>query len=146
MSKEQIPVHIKIDTEIEDTNGNENITRTEHGSYIHKGHIHMIKYDEQMEDLGEVYTTIVIQEDRISIKREGQLQMHQVFRIGHSTECVYTHPYGKFRMETTTHRMQFIKGIGNKSGKLYINYDVMLNDQEPRRHVFELQFQEEEEA
>ncbi|RPF54056.1 DUF1934 domain-containing protein [Aquisalibacillus elongatus] len=143
-NKETIPVYIKIDTEIVDDNGNENITKSENGSYIYKGHIHMVKYEEEFEDLGTVYTTIVIQDDRISIKREGPLQMHQVFRIGASTECVYYHPYGKFRMETTTHRMQFIKGYGNRSGKVFLNYDVVLNDQEPRRHIFELQFQEED--
>ncbi|GEL77312.1 DUF1934 domain-containing protein [Tenuibacillus multivorans] len=144
MASHTIPINIKIDTEIEDENGNESISKTEKGSYVHKGNIHMIKYDEQMEDLGFVVTTIVIQDDRISVKREGPLQMHQVFRIGASTECVYYHPYGKFRMETTTHRMQFVKGIGNRSGKIYMNYDVTLNDQEPRRHVFELHFQEED--
>lgn len=144
LSSNQIPVHIKIDTEIvDDEHGNESITRTEHGTYIHRGKVHMIKYNEEMEDLGDVNTTIVIQDDRVSIKREGSLQMHQVFRIGSSTECVYHHPFGKFRMETTTHHMQFIKGIGNRSGKIYLNYDVVLNDQEPRRHKFELHFQEE---
>ncbi len=144
LSNETIPVHIKIETEIvDDQNGNENISRTENGSYVHRGKVHMIKYKEEMEDLGLVHTTIVIQDDRVSIKREGSLQMHQVFRIGSSTECVYHHPYGKFRMETTTHHMQFVKGIGNRSGRIYLNYDVALNDQEPRRHTFELHFQEE---
>lgn len=103
----------------------------------------MIQYEEEMEDLGNVATTIVVQDDRVSIKREGSLQMHQVFRIGSSTECVYHHPFGKFRMETTTHHMQFVKGIGNRSGRIYLNYDVVLNEQEPRRHTFELHFQEE---
>lgn len=144
MSGETINVEINIYTEIEDENGKEAISQSEKGTYIHKDGIHMIKYVEDMDGAGPINTSVIVYHDRIIVKRKGAVKMHQIFKIGVSTEAVYHHPYGMFRMETTTHRMEFIKGIGNRSGRIYLSYDVILNDFEPRSHVFELEFQEEE--
>ncbi|MGM8214943.1 DUF1934 domain-containing protein [Bacillaceae bacterium W0354] len=144
MSNETLNVNINIYTEIEDENGSEAINRMEKGTFIQKGGVHVIKYDEDIEEVGLVNTTVVIYDDRITVKREGALKMHQIFKIGQNTESTYRHPYGMFRMETTTHRMEYLKGIGNRSGRIFIVYDVVLNEQEPRTHIFELQFQEED--
>ena len=142
MSNKLLNIEINIYTEIEDEGGSEIIHKTERGTLSRGNDIHMIKYEEDMEGAGLVLTTIIIYDDRITLKRTGAVRMHQVFKIGAPTESVYQHPYGSFRMETTTHRMEYLKGIKNKSGRLLMIYDVILNDQEPRNHTFELQFEE----
>ncbi|WP_188207646.1 DUF1934 domain-containing protein [Alkalibacillus aidingensis] len=145
MSSESLNVKITVDTEIKDPNGmKESINRQESGSYTRKGQLHLIKYNEQMDEVGVVQTTLIITDDRVTLKREGPIKLHQVFKIGSKTESVYRHPYGQFRMETTTHRMEYFKGEGNRSGKIFLKYDVSLNDDEPRKHILHLAFHEED--
>ena len=48
------------------------------------------------------------------------------------------------KLKRTRSAWNLIKGIGNRSGRIYLSYDVILNDFEPRSHVFQLEFQEEE--
>ncbi|WP_411954108.1 DUF1934 domain-containing protein [Alkalibacillus sp. S2W] len=145
MTNQALTVDITVDTEIKDPNGaDEWIQREEKGSYIQRGGVHLLKYNENMDGAGTVKTSMIITDDKITLKREGAIKMHQVFRIGTSTETVYRHPYGHFRMETTTNRMEYIKGTENRCGKIYLNYHVALNDDEPREHIFELNFAEED--
>ncbi|TSJ67977.1 DUF1934 domain-containing protein [Allobacillus sp. SKP2-8] len=139
-----IRVDIEVNTEIIDENGEETIQKQEKGVYSHKNDLHVIKYDEQMDDFGKVKTTLIIQQEKIVLKREGTLKLHQIFRIGNKTEALYTHPYGSFRLETSTHRMEFYKGMNKRSGRVFIDYDVVINDQEPRRHTLQVKFQEED--
>ena len=139
-----IRVDIEVNTEIIDENGEETIQKQEKGIYSHKNDWHVIKYDEQMDDFGKVKTTLIIQQEKIVLKREGTLKLHQIFRIGNKTEALYTHPYGSFRLETSTHRMEFYKGMNKRSGRVFIDYDVVINDQEPRRHTLQVKFQEED--
>lgn len=139
-----IRVDIEVNTEIIDENGEETIQKQEKGIYSHKNDLHVIKYDEQMDDFGKVKTTLIIQQEKIVLKREGTLKLHQIFRIGNKTEALYTHPYGSFRLETSTHRMEFYKGMNKRSGRVFIDYDVVINDQEPRRHTLQVKFQEED--
>ncbi|WP_027965167.1 DUF1934 domain-containing protein [Halalkalibacillus halophilus] len=145
LQDKMINVEIQVGTGITDPNGvDESISRKEKGSYLRKGNLHLLKYNEEIEGFGEIITTFIIQDNKITLKREGAVKMHQVFRIGKSTECVYRHPHGQFRMETTTHQMKYLKGQENKSGKLFVEYDVSLNEDEPRLHQLELEFYEEE--
>ena len=139
-----IRVDIEVNTEIIDENGEETIQKQEKGIYSHKNDLHVIKYDEQMDDFGKVKTTLIIQQEKIVLKREGTLKLHQIFRIGNKTEALYTHKYGSFRLETSTHRMEFYKGMNKRSGRVFIDYDVVINDQEPRRHTLQVKFQEED--
>lgn len=139
-----IRVDIEVNTEIIDENGEETIQKQEKGIYSHKNDLHVIKYDEQMDDFGKVKTTLIIQQEKIVLKREGTLKLHQIFRIGNKTEALYTHPYGSFRLETSTHWMEFYKGMNKRSGRVFIDYDVVINDQEPRRHTLQVKFQEED--
>ena len=139
-----IRVDIEVNTEIIDENGEETIQKQEKGIYSNKNDLHVIKYDEQMDDFGKVKTTLIIQQEKIVLKREGTLKLHQIFRIGNKTEALYTHPYGSFRLETSTHRMEFYKGMNKRSGRVFIDYDVVINDQEPRRHTLQVKFQEED--
>ena len=139
-----IRVDLGVNTEIIDENGEETIQKQEKGIYSHKNDLHVIKYDEQMDDFGKVKTTLIIQQEKIVLKREGTLKLHQIFRIGNKTEALYTHPYGSFRLETSTHRMEFYKGMNKRSGRVFIDYDVVINDQEPRRHTLQVKFQEED--
>ena len=103
----------------------------------------MLRFAEQMDDLEAVETSIIVQDDKITIKRDGAVRMNQIFRIGQETESVYHHPYGSMRMTTTTYRMEFAKGLQNRSGRLYIVYEVALNEEDPRFHWLELSFQVE---
>ncbi|MDV2583140.1 DUF1934 domain-containing protein [Alkalibacillus haloalkaliphilus] len=145
MSNQVLNVDISVDTEIKDPNGTEEvISRQEKGSYIQRGSLHLIKYKEEMEEVGVVHTTVIITGEKITLKREGPVKMHQVFRIGANTESIYRHPYGQFRMETRTNRMEYYKGEGNRSGKIFIQYDVVLNEDEPREHTLEMKFKEED--
>ncbi|PKR77174.1 hypothetical protein CEY16_10560 [Halalkalibacillus sediminis] len=144
MQDQMIDVSIQIKTEIKDENGEETITRKENGQYVHKEGFHVLKYEEHIEEIGDVSTTLIIQDSKITLKREGAIKMQQIFRIGKHTESVYYHPYGSFRMETETYRMEFHKSIDNKMGKLFIVYDVIMNEEEPRNYTLAVEFEEED--
>lgn len=69
-----IRVDIEVNTEIIDENGEETIQKQEKGIYSHKNDLHVIKYDEQMDDFGKVKTTLIIQQEKNRLEKRRHIE------------------------------------------------------------------------
>ncbi|WP_163969467.1 DUF1934 domain-containing protein [Oceanobacillus halotolerans] len=136
-------VHIELNTTIEDDGQTEQNTLKEKGYFYQKGNIHVLTYDEKIDE-AVIKTMITIQQDKVSIKRTGMLSMHQQFHKNQLTENVYQHPHGNIHMETYTKTIDYQALTATQTGQLQLRYHVKLNGQQERKHELRLWFTEEE--
>jgi uncharacterized beta-barrel protein YwiB (DUF1934 family) len=109
--------------------GEETITTlTHHAGGTAKGASFFVRYREQMEDGGETTAVLRVEEDEVSLLRQGSVQMKQVFRKGAGTRGMYTTPYGAFQMDTHTRLLRIERKDGVPS-RVVIAYQMWLNEQ-----------------
>jgi uncharacterized beta-barrel protein YwiB (DUF1934 family) len=83
------------------------ITNTAFGEYDYCNGKHYIRYDEYMENQKDlVRNIIIIEKDRIRIKRKGAVIAVMVFDMRESAPTVYKTPYGILNFNICTTRMQ----------------------------------------
>lgn len=142
MSNKAKEVTIHINTTIEDNGMMEHYETKARGRLFIRGNRHVLQFttSELDEPTNNLYT---IQEDAVSIKRSGAVDMFQKFLKNQITENVYKHPHGMIHMETMTDHLVHL--TSDKTGRLHITYEVKLNGQEKRNHSLQLVYKEEEE-
>nr|WP_246277157.1 DUF1934 family protein [Neobacillus endophyticus] len=121
MTNNEIPVKVIVKTTIDDQ---ETMELVVFGSYIQKGQVGYLKYEEVMEE-GEVRTIVKLSEDEILILRGGAVNMRLPFQrnkrmIGH-----YELPFAVFETTTWVKSMEF--SFENGSGLVDILYDFFLD-------------------
>ncbi|WP_181347763.1 DUF1934 domain-containing protein [Thalassobacillus sp. CUG 92003] len=144
MSAIQTPVQVYLKTEIRDEDQHETVEMSEPGRFYARGNTEVIKYREHPEDGEPVDTMITIQPEKVSIKRSGGVQMHQTFRREMETENAYHHPYGVFHMQTRTDAIEYRSINEADTGRLFINYQLTLNQDVTQRHRLTLTLERED--
>ncbi len=134
-------VAIEIRTVIEDDGEKELTITKQKGNYIKKEQTEVITFVEKTQDFAEVKSLITIQPDKINLKRSGSITMNQQFVEGSTSECLYRHPYGAFRMEITTESIK--REVIGEENKIIIIYEIELDDGHIRNHHLTLTFTEE---
>lgn len=137
-------VFIELHTTIDDNGQMEYNTIKNAGLFYKKGNLDVLTFEESTEDNAKVKNLITIQEDKVSVKRSGNITMNQQFRPNQTTENVFKHPHGKIKMETSTDTITYQSLTGNEKGRLTISYTVKLNGQEERKHELALTYKEED--
>lgn len=137
-------VTIKLNTIIEDNGQKEYYKTNEIGTYVTKGNISVLAFDETIENNENVHNVITIHPNKVTIKRTGAISMTQQFRINQKTESQLTHSFGRMGLETTTKKLKFELLPDQKKGKLVIYYSLKINGQTKRNHQLKLYFKEEE--
>ncbi|UFT98980.1 DUF1934 domain-containing protein [Radiobacillus kanasensis] len=139
-------VQIKLITEIFQK-GNKEVTKVEEsGTLFQREDSSILTFTERYEDQeDDVQALITISPERVSVKRTGAVDMHQIFKKKQTTENVYRHAYGTIHMETFTDQITFRDLSQSKTGQLFISYLTKLNGEESRRHRLTLSFKEEKE-
>ncbi|SDK15976.1 DUF1934 domain-containing protein [Sediminibacillus albus] len=135
-------VQIKLTTEIFDRGRKDVSVIQETGSYYQKGKTSVLTFTEHKDEGGDVQSMITIQPEKVSVKRTGAVDMHQIFRKKHITENVYRHEFGTIHMETHTDQITFQQLQERKKGELFISYTTKLNGEGERRHRLTLGFQQ----
>lgn len=136
-------VMIELQTTIEEHGTEETITVKEQGRLYTKDHLHMIQYDEELENQVKVKNMITIQRNKVSIRRSGDVKMNQLFREGKRSENIYQHPHGRMHMDTFTKSINYQPFDQTTEGKLSIHYTVKLNGQPARTHWLTLTLTEQ---
>lgn len=134
-------VAIEIRTVIEDDGEKELTISKQKGNYIKKGQTEVITFVEKTKDFAEVKSLITIHPDKVNLKRSGSITMNQQFVEGSTSECLYRHPYGAFRMEITTESIR--REEVDEENKIIIVYDIKLDDGQIRHHHLTLTYTEE---
>lgn len=142
MEGQQVPVSIRLVTEIRELDEKAVTVVEETGSLIQKGKFTVLTFTEHQEDQPNIDAFITITDDKVSIKRTGAVDMHQQFKKKQQTENMYRHALGIIHMETYTDQVIFEKQNNQLKGKLFISYTTKLNGEGNRRHRLTLTFEE----
>ncbi|GBF12498.1 DUF1934 domain-containing protein [Tepidibacillus infernus] len=105
-----------------------------------------LRYEEQLEDLGKTATIVQWKEAEkdspvVTIIRQGDVSMKQVFEKGKTWSNAYLSPYGRLELEMITHQVKIEKEW--LKGKIYLSYDVYIDQQKIGHYQVEIEYQEE---
>ncbi|UOQ94992.1 DUF1934 domain-containing protein [Halobacillus shinanisalinarum] len=139
-------VKLKLITEIRDVDRKEEMTLSEPGKFYTRDETEVLTFTEHPEEGEPVNTMVTIKPDHISIKRTGAVDMRQVFQRKRETENIYRHTYGDFHMRTWTDQIEYRSLTEASQGRLFISYQMTLNDDVTQRHRLTLIFEEERES
>ncbi|ASN04029.1 DUF1934 domain-containing protein [Virgibacillus necropolis] len=126
------------------TDGSETEKVTTHftGDFYRRNNVDVITFQEKNDQLS-IKNLITIQDDKVSIKRTGDIKMYQQFRVNQPTENVYKHSHVTIHMETYTHKLGYQPLNSSGTGRLSIAFTVKLNGQEERNHQLTLLMKED---
>ena len=135
-------IAIELRTVIDDQGEKELSIIKQVGIYVKKENIEVISFIEKTNEFGDVENLITIRPNKINIKRSGKVSMNQQFIKGKETECLYRHPYGTFLLEIMTKSITHQSLADDQEGKVIIQYDVKVNEEESRNHHLTLTYTE----
>ncbi|MGE7273679.1 DUF1934 domain-containing protein [Brevibacillus panacihumi] len=119
--------------------GNEEETIHDYtGRCVKKENAWYLTYREQMEGIGEVGTTLRLEEKSVTLVRQGQVSSRQQFEKGKSTHSVYRSPYGPFDMETHTNKLR-IQVQDGMPRNVEIAYQLWMSGQYAGEHRLQIQ-------
>lgn len=140
MSKRQEKIKLVLKTTIKDQGQVEKNVVKATGTLFQRPTMDVLIYDEKTKEGATVNNLLTINEEQVTIKRSGPVNMHQQFIKNQTTESIYKHPHGLIHMETFTKEISYIR----RKGWLEIAYTVSLNGQEKRQHFLTLTFDKED--
>jgi len=98
------------------------------GRAVAKGSAYYFTYKEELEGAGEVSTILKVEDLKVSLIRQGSVQMKQQFEKGKSYESTYTGSFGMMRMETHTRQLRITQANG-RPDLLAVNYQLWMGEQ-----------------
>ncbi|TLS36681.1 DUF1934 domain-containing protein [Pseudalkalibacillus caeni] len=129
----EVQVNLELDTVIGHGRDKEKTNLKTSGSVFQKSNATYIKYDEHLE-AGKVSNVVKITGTQVTVIRRGAVSMRQTFEQGKTTESVYQSPFGALQMEAKTTQVSFEWDEQNRSGKLSLDYQLSLQQEQPRHH------------
>jgi len=139
-----VEVDIKLKTRIVHANGEEEILSNQlRGTLYEKGDEFFLRYQEYMgQDLGITWTTIRWNrktESNVTILRQGDIKMKQVFDKNKVNLAQYHSPYGILDMKTITHELVIANCIPT-SGRIELHYQLSINHQGVSEYWLEVEY------
>lgn len=74
--------------------------------------------------LGDTVTTLLLEEGRATLTREGETAARMVFQVGEPYACRYATAYGELSMTVTTLRLDW--ALDEAGGKVFLIYKLKL--------------------
>nr|WP_321202566.1 DUF1934 domain-containing protein [Cytobacillus horneckiae] len=139
---EQVPVKIKVKTDIRNGKDKETFELTAFGRYYKKDSARFLQYEEAMED-GLVKTIVKISEQDGLILRSGSVKMRLPFRMNKSLRGSYETPYGVFEMMTLTKRMVHSFEEDKSMGSIDLLYELKMQGSRAGTYHLAITFEEE---
>src|SRR5690606_27043141 len=124
---EQVPVKIKVKTDIRNGNDKETYELIAFGRYYKKENTRLLQYDEAMEE-GTVKTTIKLTEEEGLILRNGAVKMRLPFKRNKKQTGSYHTPYGILEMGTLTKSLDHQFDEKTNSGMIEFLYELKIQD------------------
>src|SRR5690625_1833168 len=142
MKLDKKDIAVELRTVIDDQGEKELSIIKQMGKYTRKKALEVISFAENTQDFGIINNFITVQPRKVNIKRSGSIKMYHQFMENKRSECVYRHPYGSFFMEIYTKSIFHQQIKIKQQGKVIIEYDAKLNDQQTRHHHLTLTYME----
>ncbi|WP_232322369.1 DUF1934 domain-containing protein [Brevibacillus parabrevis] len=108
------------------------------GKLVQKASAWYLTYKEQLEDAGEVSTTLKLTDSAVTLVRQGVVSTRQHFEKGASTHSTYQSPYGPFAMETHTSKLR-IRYAEDAPVQVEIFYQTWMNEQYAGEHELKME-------
>ncbi|MEH7343257.1 DUF1934 domain-containing protein [Bacillus sp. JJ1532] len=142
---EQMPVKIKVKTDIRDGHSKDTFELIAFGRYYIKENARFLQYEEAMEE-GMAKTIIKVSDKEGLIMRSGAVRMRLPFIMNKKLKGSYHTPYGVFEIETMTKRLdhQFNEQTGN--GSIDLLYELKMQGASSGTYHLSITFEEEEES
>lgn len=139
---EQLPVKIKVKTDIRNGSSKDTFEFTAFGRYSQKENARYLQYDEVME-AGTVRTIVKISNQEGLILRSGAVKMRLSFNMNKRLRGSYTTPYGVFELVTLTKRFEHQFDENTRSGSIEILYDLKMQGAHSGTYHLAITFEEE---
>src|SRR5699024_1934801 len=140
---EEKMIEVELRTVI-DRNGEKGMSIVKQpAEYMRKGSIEIITYTENRANIGDIRNYITIQDDKVTIKRSGDVTMNQKFEVGKRAESLYRHPYGSLHFNIKTRSLTIDRLHSTEAGEVIITYDALINGIEEQFHHLTLTYTEE---
>ena len=139
MEKEVI-ISIKGMQEFEQT-GKDTIELVTRGSLGRDERGYTLCYQEsELTGLEGTRTTIQVEEERVTMLREGQVNTQMVFQEGRPHLAMYNTPYGAMAVGISTRHLY--AGLDEAGGDIEIDYSIELDHAVVGRNVFQIKVKE----
>ncbi|WP_430790128.1 DUF1934 domain-containing protein [Virgibacillus flavescens] len=143
MKLQHRPISGSLQMEINDDGQTEKSTTHFTGNFYRRDNMDVLTFEEKNDENLFIKNLITIQQDKVSVKRTGDINMHQQFRVKQTTENVFKHPDVNIHMETYTHNLDYHAPDDQRTGELSITFTVKLNGQDVREHQLTLRIEED---
>ncbi|MBQ1310831.1 MAG: DUF1934 domain-containing protein [Blautia sp.] len=78
------------------------------GEYYFRGGSHYLRYEEILDDSGQLTTNYVkMSQDAMEVRKKGLVNVHMVFELGKKNMAYYTTPYGTIQMGIAATGLEF---------------------------------------
>ncbi|WP_221567342.1 DUF1934 domain-containing protein [Alkalihalobacillus sp. TS-13] len=139
-----IPIEVDLHTKITESGATEDTSLSSSGTLYRKNDTVYLRYEEVINGTDKVNTTIKIQNDDITIIRQGAVSMRQRFAPGVEKEGTYESPYGPIQIATRTEKVDFDWNEAEKKGHLSLDYQVLFQGEESGYHQMLIKLRGEE--
>lgn len=139
---EQLPVKIKVKTDIRNGSSKDTFEFTAFGRYYKKENARYLQYDEVME-AGTVKTIVKISKQEGLILRSGAVKMRLPFQMNKRLKGTYTTPYGVFELVTLTKRFEHQFEEQTSLGSFEVLYDLKMQGAHSGTYHLTITFEEE---
>ncbi|AMQ21918.1 DUF1934 domain-containing protein [Geobacillus sp. JS12] len=134
-----IPVRLRQVTVIRERARQETVVLEADGVYYIKGETGYLQFEEENE-LGRVKTTVRISTEEVAVIRSGAVEMRQTFRRRQETPGHYGTVFGRWAMAAKTDAIEFHYDDKRKRGRLFLSYELFLQNERSGRHTLTLTF------
>lgn len=142
MTDEQMPVKIKVKTDVEHEGENETFELSLFGRLFKKNGSTFLKYDE-VQDEGVVHTIVKLAEESALILRSGALKMRMIFEQGEQLNGSYESQYGTLLITTDTINFTHeINDIG--TGQALLTYKLLMQGDPVGTYMMNIYYELEE--
>lgn len=140
---EQLPVKIKVKTDIRNGKEKETYELTTFGRYYKKGNTFYLQYEEVMEEQGTIKTIVKMSDADSLILRSGGIKMRLPFLMNKSLRGSYETPYGVLEMVTLTKRLEHFYNEEKGYGSFDILYELNMQGSKAGTYHMTIIFEED---
>lgn len=139
--KNGVPVSIKLATKVTQQQENQDFYFDLTGQLVTIGDTLYIRYQEVQEDGQKIPVTIKIMPDGgVQLTRSGEMRMRLKFVYREMINTSYNTPYGTMLFSTYTKNLRVSLKDRPTSGKLLIEYDLYMADEQIGNYQINLDF------
>ncbi|MCT4593730.1 MAG: DUF1934 domain-containing protein [Anaeromicrobium sp.] len=116
-------VMVRIEASQRGVDGEENTMEfiTEGKQYMRNGAMYLVYKESEISGMEGSTTTLKLEEDQVKMKRFGSTSSDMIFKLKERYTTKYNTPYGNFKMEIYTKKIEQEIGEDQKA-KIYVEY------------------------